>query len=179
MHRLGGTRRLPVDIRVIAATNQDLPRRSPKARSARTCTTASTSSAAPAAAARAPRGHAARSSRTTSSELHRADRRAVRLHRPRRCSALYDWPGNVRELRNVVERRYAELPSAPVRFLDMPSTLRDRVLDTPPILHTERDRLVAVLTQTNWNKSRAAEQLQWSRMTLYRKLAKYALREPA
>jgi DNA-binding NtrC family response regulator len=30
---------------------------------------------------------------------------------------------------------------------------------------------------TNWNKSRAAERLQWSRMTLYRKMAKYGVAE--
>jgi transcriptional regulator of acetoin/glycerol metabolism len=114
-------------------------------------------------------------------ELNLRYHRAVIGFRPKALQQLlaYEWPGNVRELRNVLEGAYAELPNAPVRFLDMPSTLRDRVLDTPPILHTERDRLVAVLTQANWNKSRAAEQLQWSRMTLYRKLAKYALREPA
>jgi two-component system response regulator HydG len=29
------------------------------------------------------------------------------------------------------------------------------------------------LEQTNWNKAEAARQLNWSRMTLYRKLAKY------
>jgi transcriptional regulator of acetoin/glycerol metabolism len=37
----------------------------------------------------------------------------------------------------------------------------------------ERDRLLAVLHQTNWNKKQAAIQLNWSRMTLYRKIAKY------
>ena len=39
----------------------------------------------------------------------------------------------------------------------------------------ERDRLVDALFATNWNKSKAAHELQWSRMTLYRKLAKYHL----
>jgi DNA-binding NtrC family response regulator len=29
----------------------------------------------------------------------------------------------------------------------------------------------------NWNKSKAAEQLHWSRMTLYRKMAKYHILE--
>jgi transcriptional regulator of acetoin/glycerol metabolism len=40
----------------------------------------------------------------------------------------------------------------------------------------ERERLLAALLSTNWNKTRAAEQLHWSRMTLYRKLHKYAIK---
>jgi two-component system response regulator HydG/two-component system response regulator AtoC len=40
----------------------------------------------------------------------------------------------------------------------------------------ERERLLAALLSTNWNKTRAAAQLHWSRMTLYRKLHKYAIK---
>jgi len=32
---------------------------------------------------------------------------------------------------------------------------------------------VSALFATNWNKSKAAQDLRWSRMTLYRKIAKY------
>jgi transcriptional regulator of acetoin/glycerol metabolism len=39
----------------------------------------------------------------------------------------------------------------------------------------ERERLFEVLCSTQWNKSRAAETLRWSRMTLYRKMAKYRI----
>jgi transcriptional regulator with GAF, ATPase, and Fis domain len=37
--------------------------------------------------------------------------------------------------------------------------------------------LLSALSQTNWNKSQAAERLHWSRMTLYRKMAKYHIQE--
>jgi transcriptional regulator of acetoin/glycerol metabolism len=37
----------------------------------------------------------------------------------------------------------------------------------------EQDRLVGALLATNWNKSKAASRLRWSRMTLYRKMARY------
>jgi transcriptional regulator of acetoin/glycerol metabolism len=37
----------------------------------------------------------------------------------------------------------------------------------------ERDRLFQALCTTQWNKSKAAAQLHWSRMTLYHKIAKY------
>jgi transcriptional regulator of acetoin/glycerol metabolism len=39
----------------------------------------------------------------------------------------------------------------------------------------ERERLLGPRLATDWNKSQAAEQLQWSRMTLYRKLEKYKI----
>jgi len=37
--------------------------------------------------------------------------------------------------------------------------------------------LLAALTESHWNKSKAAEILHWSRMTVYRKIAKYRLDE--
>ena len=46
-------------------------------------------------------------------------------------------------------------------------------------LVSERDHLLSMLLETNWNKSKAAEKLNWSRMTVYRKLAKYQLTEKA
>jgi len=44
---------------------------------------------------------------------------------------------------------------------------------------SERDQLRKVLEETKWNKSKAAEILQWSRMTIYRKIAAYDLHPPA
>jgi DNA-binding NtrC family response regulator len=41
----------------------------------------------------------------------------------------------------------------------------------------ELDTIKAVLTSCNGNKRMAARKLNWSRMTLYRKLAKYKLNE--
>jgi transcriptional regulator of acetoin/glycerol metabolism len=39
----------------------------------------------------------------------------------------------------------------------------------------DRERLLSALAETKWNKSKAADRLHWSRMTLYRKLAKYGV----
>jgi transcriptional regulator of acetoin/glycerol metabolism len=39
----------------------------------------------------------------------------------------------------------------------------------------ERERLLRALSETNWNKSKAAQKLRWSRMTLYRKMARYKI----
>jgi DNA-binding NtrC family response regulator len=88
----------------------------------------------------------------------------------------YDWPGNVRELKNVLESVFVSRPAARICFPDLPDWLQRRLDPTPPpAAPPERDRILSALSATNWNKSKAAERLSWSRMTLYRKLAKYQL----
>jgi DNA-binding NtrC family response regulator len=85
----------------------------------------------------------------------------------------YDWPGNVRELKNLLEATFINLSSRKIAFVDLPKTFERRLKETEGLPEKERDRLLSVLFATKWNKSKAAETLHWSRMTLYRKMAKY------
>jgi DNA-binding NtrC family response regulator len=85
----------------------------------------------------------------------------------------YGWPGNVRELRNVMEATYIDLTSRRISVADLPQHVRDRLMAIEKAPQNERDRLLATLVATNWNMSKAAQKLHWSRMTLYRKTAKY------
>jgi DNA-binding NtrC family response regulator len=88
----------------------------------------------------------------------------------------YDWPGNVRELRNLVEAAFVNLPRERISLDDLPEPLRRRLgAGARPRPQEERDQLLSALVATRWNKSRAAARLNWSRMTLYRKLAKYRI----
>ncbi len=48
-------------------------------------------------------------------------------------------------------------------------------LENQGLSQDERDRLIAALFHTSWNKTKAAQKLQWSRMTLYRKMVKYGI----
>jgi DNA-binding NtrC family response regulator len=86
----------------------------------------------------------------------------------------YTWPGNVRELKNLLEGVFVSRPSSKIRFVDLPEWFRKSHPSVPAIV-SESDRLLSALHATNWNKSRAAGRLNWSRMTLYRKMAKYGL----
>jgi DNA-binding NtrC family response regulator len=88
------------------------------------------------------------------------------------CLLRYQWPGNVRELRNVAEVIGVDPPPGEIAVQHLPSALRQDCATAVRAL-SERDRMVAVLSATQWNKSRAARQLNWSRMTLYRKMMKY------
>jgi len=85
----------------------------------------------------------------------------------------HDWPGNVRELKNVLEAVFVEVPSAEISLDALPLAFRARGDKLKVISSDERERLLCALLSTNWNKSKAAEKLHWSRMTLYRKLAQF------
>jgi transcriptional regulator of acetoin/glycerol metabolism len=85
----------------------------------------------------------------------------------------YDWPGNIRELRNVLEATYITAMNPTIALRDMPESVRARICSTKSIGEDERSRLIAALRSSNWNMTKAAQHLHWSRMTLYRKTAKY------
>jgi transcriptional regulator with PAS, ATPase and Fis domain len=85
----------------------------------------------------------------------------------------YDWPGNVRELKNVMERVFINRDSGRITKNDLFS------LPLGSNCENEIQILRTALVSCRWNKSKAAEKLNWSRMTLYRKLAKYGLGDEA
>ena len=85
----------------------------------------------------------------------------------------YSWPGNVRELKNLVEATFINLPSKAISFLDLPPQFRAKTKEYAHVPANERDRILSALLTTNWNRNKAADKLQWSRMTLYRKMLKY------
>ncbi|SRR5260221_8143895 len=89
----------------------------------------------------------------------------------------YDWPGNVRELKNVVEAVYVNSRGGLLTKDDLPPAIHN--LTTNPGQVEERVKLIEALFAMNWNVSRVAEKLQWSRMTVYRKLARYSIRRDA
>ncbi len=89
----------------------------------------------------------------------------------------YDWPGNVRELKNVIERLFLmELPT-PVGAEHLPAHVRQFLETSGKLSDKERELLISTLFSTKWNKTKAAQMLNWSRMTLYRKIAKYRITE--
>ncbi|HEX8362368.1 MAG TPA: sigma-54 dependent transcriptional regulator [Longimicrobium sp.] len=186
--RLGGSRSVPVDVRVVAATNRPLEQMSsegsfredllyrlrviglhiPPLRERR--------EDIPAIAVHFLADFAARHGRPTRA-LSEAARRILLAH---------DWPGNVRELRNAVERAVvlaegetidaADLPPgldtrAPLRpvdaaLADLPwAEARARALDA-----WERDFLAAALERHGGNVSRTAQSLGIHRQSLQKRL---------
>jgi DNA-binding NtrC family response regulator len=88
-----------------------------------------------------------------------------------------DWPGNIRELMNLIERIFIDPPAGKINVGDLPESMQSPGLSRQNAIPEERELLLSALSQTNWNKSQAAERLHWSRMTLYRKMAKHHIRQ--
>jgi len=85
----------------------------------------------------------------------------------------YTWPGNIRELKNLVEATFINLPQKTISLLDLPTHFKAKAKEYEHFPQAERDRILSALSATNWNRSKAAQELRWSRMTLYRKMKKY------
>jgi DNA-binding NtrC family response regulator len=177
IYRLGGSRRTTVDVRVIAATNQDLERSIEDGRFRKDLYFRLNVARIHMPPLREhPEDIPLLVDRCVQEFSHQFGR-DVAGFTPSAMSRLarHTWPGNVRELRNLVEAVFVNLPPGPVRWLDLPDPCAAAARADSPPHPDERDRLLSALLETNWNKSRAAEKLSWSRMTLYRKLAKYRL----
>ncbi len=97
----------------------------------------------------------------------------------------YAWPGNVRELRNVLERALVlgvgerVLPRHLPREVRRGIVAREDLPDDLALSAAERRHVAAVLALTGWNKTRAASLLRISRPRLDRKVRDYGLRPPA
>ncbi|HTV06264.1 MAG TPA: sigma-54 dependent transcriptional regulator [Acidobacteriaceae bacterium] len=107
----------------------------------------------------------------------------------------YAWPGNVRELENSIERACALCSGPVLRLGDMPTQLQDfhlhtwrtvsasddkispRSSDVTPLADLERQAILDTLRQLNGDKLTAARLLGIGKTTLYRKLKEYGIGE--
>lgn len=99
----------------------------------------------------------------------------------------YRWPGNVRELRNVVERavvlaRDTEIDAEDLTLSNL-TTASESQMDVNThqswrplsLAEIERRHILATLTALDWNKSQTAQTLGIERSTLDRKIKRYEL----
>ncbi len=111
------------------------------------------------------------------------------------CFMQYQWPGNIRELKNVIKRaalltddseiRAKHLPleiSNPAKFIsvEMPqmSNGRDASVNTSlknAAQEAESEAIIKILKQVNFNKTKAAKLLNIDRKTLYNKMKAFNL----
>ena len=107
-------------------------------------------------------------------------RPAAELTREARAALLqYAWPGNVRELRNVLERAAILCDGGPidVSHLRLHSGAKSLREDTTDLSVVERTTIAKVLNQCRGNKTKAARRLGLSRTQLHMRIRKYQLEE--
>lgn len=90
----------------------------------------------------------------------------------------YNWPGNLREMKNLVRRATLLAQDDIIRLADLGPSLQTPAATTGLQLHnedTEKQRILQALEATGGNKSKAAQLLGVDRKTLYNKLKLYGL----
>lgn len=173
-YRLGGVKKISVDVRVVAATNVDLER-----------------------ASREKRFREDLYHRLSQLVIHvpplrerPEDVEALAYHfleqmapegqlsgEALECLRRHDWPGNVRELRNVVTRAAVEARGGRIEAgdLELPERVLEPVSEGDNLDGLERAAILRVLDQTRGQRQRAADLLGISRRTLSRKLKQFAV----
>lgn len=186
--RLGGTRMLKANIRVIAATNRDLKKAMERGDFREDLFYRLQVFDIRLPPLRERRGDILPLSEAFLHEIGQLfGRPPAGLTRDAKEALLrYDWPGNVRELRNVLERA-AILCEGGLITADHLAITRHRPVTAPApdstsasnLSDVERNMILQALTDSAGNKSRAAAKLGITRTQLYVRLRKYQLEPTA
>ncbi len=101
----------------------------------------------------------------------------------------HNWPGNVRELENSIERAVVVAKRGYIGLEDLPPSLRgekEELLSVPTITgagtsleEIEKRHIISVLKANDWNIKKSADILGINRTTLYNKMKKYKIAKPA
>lgn len=97
----------------------------------------------------------------------------------------YSWPGNIRELQNVLEYSVIFCDSPLINIEDLPSYIIENKLSISPDgnqkelsgINEEKQLLTRLLIENDYNISAVAKAMKIARSTLYRKLKKYQLQK--
>jgi PAS domain S-box-containing protein len=180
-YRLGGHRKIIVDVRVVAATNQDLELAVKEGRFRKDLYHRLSQFQL-----RVP------PLRERPEDIAALARHFLALKCPDKAfsvdglSALhgYSWPGNIRELRNVVAKLAMSVPNEQVTGPDVTGALHQETADPVEATGTlpqgnlenmEEQMIIRALEQTGGHRSQAADRLGISRRTLSRKLREYGI----
>jgi two-component system response regulator HydG len=187
---VGGDHEIPIDVRIVAATNQDLEARIEDGRFREDLFYRINVVRLELPPLRA-RGHD-----ILALAQQAIDRFARAMHKEVRGIATpaaerllsYDWPGNVRELQNALESAVALTRFSEITVDDLPEKIRDykssHVIvagddpaELPTLDEVERRYIVRVMHSVHGNKALASRILGLDRKTLYRKLERYGAPE--
>ncbi|GMV03976.1 MAG: sigma-54-dependent Fis family transcriptional regulator [Gemmatimonadota bacterium] len=178
--RIGGTKSIKVDFRVICATNEDLEVAVEEGRFREDFYYRINVFVIEAPPLRTRRSDIPLLANHFLERFARQmDKRITRIS-PEAMKALeaYDWPGNVRELSNAIERAMVVGHGPAIRPDDLPVRSLPRVApdEADSLAEMERQHVASVLEKTEWNITRAAEALRIDRVTVYNKIKKYGLK---
>ena len=183
--RVGGTTEVPVDIRILAATNKDLKNEVEKGtfRQDLYYRLAVITVEVPPLSER--KDDIPLLSQHFLEKFSAAQGKQVEKisHDVMDILMSYAFPGNVRELENIIERAVTLTSGDTVETSQLPADLREQRFDIRrrpkteflTLEENEKEYIGWVLEQVNGNKTKAAEILGIDRVSLWRKLKRYSM----
>jgi PAS domain S-box-containing protein len=94
----------------------------------------------------------------------------------------YSWPGNIRELEHALEHAFIICRQGTITIDHLPQNFKNlpaaKILLPVEERNMGKEKLLQALKKSGWNKSKAARLLGVNVRTIYRKLEKYDLQEP-
>jgi len=183
IRRVGGQKKIELDVRVVAATNRDIERAVERDEFRADLFYRLNVITITIPPLRERRDDIPLLAAHYLKTFTRANRKEIRSFDDDVMAALleYDWPGNVRELENVVERAVILCPCDTINMECLPKKLRLLGRDSASecdelnLVEMERRIIVRALDRTGWNQSRAAELLGISRKQLRTKMKHHGL----
>ena len=179
--RLGSSKPVTVDFRVICATNEDLEKMVADGRFRQDLYYRINVFSITLPSLRERRGDIPTLARHFMGKLAMQMDKRVSDISPEALAKIvaYDWPGNVRELANAIERAMVVSRGDTIRPADLPVALPEAQSAPEPtgdsLADMEKAHIAVILTRTRWNITQAADILQIDRATLYNKIKKYGL----
>ena len=192
--RVGGTRTLEVDVRVVAATNKLLEEEIRNGSFREDLFYRLNVVPFKVPALRERRDDVPLLTGYFLDAYCRREGRELKLIVPEAMEAMkrYDWPGNVRELKNIVERLVIMTPGGTITMNHLPDYLSVEASDREPgggrldgVLELsslreareefEKEFIIQKLEENDWNVSRTAEAIELERSNLHRKIKSYGI----
>ncbi len=189
IERVGGNRQIPVDVRVIAATNKNLAEAIKQNLFREDLFHRLNVIPIHVPALRERREDIPILAEAFAQDICQRNGMATKRFSPEALAALssMDWSGNVRELRNIVERLVIMTPESVIQADGIepagpgkPAGAWDGILESGGTFQEFKDRAEAAfirkqLEVNNWNISKTAEVLDIQRSHLYNKMKKFGL----
>ncbi|MBC8017162.1 MAG: sigma-54-dependent Fis family transcriptional regulator [Verrucomicrobia bacterium] len=191
--RVGGTRLVTVDVRIIAATNKDLEEEIRQGRFREDLYYRLNVVPFRAPALRERSDDIPMLVQHFVNMFYRKEGRDPKHFLPETLDILklYHWPGNVRELKNIIERILIMTPGRTITSNDIPDlrgghnepeftrTTLDGALALATLREAredfEREFIIQKLEENDWNISRTAEIIELERSNLHRKIKSYGI----
>ena len=181
IQRLGGTRIIPIDVRIIAATNRDLKALIGEGKFREDLYFRLNVFSIVLQPLRERKEDIENFIRYFIGLFNKKMGKRIKGISARALAQLksYSFPGNIRELENRIERAFilSESDVLNETDFDFPVEQTDRISKPGSIRELEKDAIIDALNNTGWNKTKTSELLGITRRTLFNKIKEYGIEQ--